>query len=279
MKTRIIERPGTAATRSLPIRMRRRKEKAGFRRARQPQEKGTPLWNMPLGRYDPTMRRKGRSAPGALRHRVLVSAYQQRNSRPNGHTTGAQEQTNPDSELLRGRCPRKRRKRNRGIGPETPSALHSGNLRGSTTGTWSGHFSALLVDLSTPPARSVGIRRHEVQQPQGIRDCTKWEANEFSLTLDDGVAQHPEAKFIGYVSAVSQGEADPLEVVPEEFREYLGIMGTEAAEALSEHKSYDCKMDLKTGETAPWGPIYPLSEKQLETLCEWLKEMLRTGKI
>jgi len=115
--------------------------------------------------------------------------------------------------------------------------------------------------------------------PQGIRDCTKWEANEFSLTLDDGVAQHPEAKFIGYVSAVSQGEADPLEVVPEEFREYLGIMGTEAAEALSEHKSYDCKIDLKTGETAPWGPIYPLSEKQQETLCEWLKEMLRTGKI
>jgi len=81
------------------------------------------------------------------------------------------------------------------------------------------------------------------------------------------------------VSAVSEGGPDPLEAVPEEFREYLGIMGTEAAETLPEHKSYDCKIDLKTDENAPWGPIYPLSEKELETLREWLKEMLRTGKI
>jgi len=114
---------------------------------------------------------------------------------------------------------------------------------------------------------------------QCLRDCTKWEANEFSLTLDDGVVQHPEAKVIGYVSAISKGDPDPLEAVPEEFREYLGIMGMEAAEALPEQKRYDCKINLKTGETAPWGPIYPLSEKELETLREWLKEMLRTGKI
>jgi len=32
---------------------------------------------------------------------------------------------------------------------------------------------------------------------------------------------------------------------------------------------------------AKWRPgaIYPLSEKELETLQEWLKEMLQTGKI
>ena len=165
MKTQIFERPGTAATQSLPNHIRRRKEKGSLRRTWQPQEKGTPMWNTPLGHYDPAMGRKGRSGPGALRHRVLGSAYQQRNGTPNGHSTGAQEQTNPDSELLQGRSPRKRRKGNWGIGPETPSALHSGNLRSSTTGTWSGRFSALLVDLSAPPARSMGIRRHEVQQP------------------------------------------------------------------------------------------------------------------
>jgi len=115
--------------------------------------------------------------------------------------------------------------------------------------------------------------------PGCLQHCTKWEASEFSLTLDEGIARHPEAKVIGYVSAVSEENTDPLEAVPEEFRQYLGIMGTEAAEALPEHRSYDCKIDLKTGETAPWGPIYPLSEKELETLREWLKEMLRTGKI
>jgi len=31
--------------------------------------------------------------------------------------------------------------------------------------------------------------------------------------------------------------------------------------------------------TAPWGPIYPLSETELQTLREWLKEREKTGKI
>jgi len=39
------------------------------------------------------------------------------------------------------------------------------------------------------------------------------------------------------------------------------------------------KIELKEGATAPWGPIYPLSEEELRTLREWLKEMERTGKI
>jgi len=56
-------------------------------------------------------------------------------------------------------------------------------------------------------------------------------------------------------------------------------MGQEAAEAMLAHRPYDCKIDLKEGETTPWGPIYPLSENELQTLQEWLREMLRTGKI
>jgi len=56
-------------------------------------------------------------------------------------------------------------------------------------------------------------------------------------------------------------------------------MGQEAAEALPAHWPYDCKIDLKEGETAPLGPIYPNTENELQTLREWLKEMLRTGKI
>jgi len=64
-----------------------------------------------------------------------------------------------------------------------------------------------------------------------------------------------------------------------EFRQYLGIMGKEAADALPEHRPYDCKIELKDGTTAPWGPIYPLSEVELQTLREWLKEMEKTGKI
>ena len=56
-------------------------------------------------------------------------------------------------------------------------------------------------------------------------------------------------------------------------------MSKVAADALPEHRPYDCKIDLREGTTAPWGPIYPLSEVELQTLREWLKEMEKTGKI
>jgi len=110
-----------------------------------------------------------------------------------------------------------------------------------------------------------------------LKECTRFETAEFSLSLDETVTLDLEAKIIGYVSAIN--EEDPWDQIPKEFRSYLDIMSQEAAEALPAHWSYNCKIDLKEGETAPWGPIYPLLENELQTLREWLKEMLRTGKI
>jgi len=93
------------------------------------------------------------------------------------------------------------------------------------------------------------------------------------------VATDPTAQLIGYVAAADVNP-DPLKQVPMEFHEYIRIMSKEAADALPEHRPYDGKIDLKEGSTAPWvGPIYPLSEIELQTLREWLKEMEKTGKI
>jgi len=109
-----------------------------------------------------------------------------------------------------------------------------------------------------------------------LASCTRFKTGEFSLLWDEEVAKNPQAQIIGYVSAVNE---DARDRVPMEFRQYLGIMGKEAANALPQHRPYDCKINLREGETAPWGPIYPLSEEELQTLREWLKEMERTGKI
>jgi len=65
-----------------------------------------------------------------------------------------------------------------------------------------------------------------------IRECTKYETGQSSLTWDESVATDPDARVIGYVSAA---EEDPLKKVPMEFRHYLGIMGKEAADALPIH--------------------------------------------
>ena len=53
--------------------------------------------------------------------------------------------------------------------------------------------------------------------PRCLQNCTKFEAADFLLSLDETVASHPDARVIGYVSAVGEGETDPLNLVPEEF--------------------------------------------------------------
>jgi len=113
-----------------------------------------------------------------------------------------------------------------------------------------------------------------------LEHCTRDAVAEFSLSLNESILQHSEARIIGYVSAMDMGAVpDQLGSVPKEFRQFLDIMGQEAADALTEHQSYDHRIDRKEGENPPWGLIYPLSETELQALWEWLKDMLRMGKI
>jgi len=114
--------------------------------------------------------------------------------------------------------------------------------------------------------------------PNCVEHCTKLANTKFPLSLDQSILCHPEARLIGYVAATSNAN-NLLDLVPEEFRQFLNIMGKEAADALPEHSAYDHEIRLKEREKPPWGPIYPLSEKELEALREYLKEMLKTGKI
>jgi len=131
--------------------------------------------------------------------------------------------------------------------------------------------------MAHPPQGTWTDKEVRFNSVECIRKCTRYETCPFSLTWDESIATNPDARVIWYVSAAA--EEDPLKALPMEFRQYLGIMGKEAADPLPEHRLYDCKIDLQQGSMAPWGPIYPLSEEQLQTLREWLKEMERTGNI
>jgi len=128
-----------------------------------------------------------------------------------------------------------------------------------------------------PPQGAWTNEEIQINSMESVEKCTRYEASPYSLTWDESVATDPDARIIRYVAVAA--EEDPLKAVPMGFHQYLGIMGKEAADALPEHHPYDCKINLKEGETAPWGPIYPLLEVELQTLREWLKEMERTGKI
>jgi len=156
-----------------------------------------------------------------------------------------------------------------------------------------GHFSREVFEIS-PMEETIDIfllfRWIEHHPPQGtwsteeirfnspgcLEKCTEFGTTDFSLTWDESIALEPSAHALGRVSTVTE---DPWHDVPPQFQQFLGIMSKEAADALPEHRPYDRKIDLREGTTAPWGPIYPLSEVELQTLREWLKEMEKAGKI
>jgi len=78
---------------------------------------------------------------------------------------------------------------------------------------------------------------------QCLNECSKWGTANFSLSWDEEVATNSTAQVIGYVTAVAM--EDPVANVPMEFRQYLEIMSQEAAEALPEHRPYDCKSNSR----------------------------------
>lgn len=103
--------------------------------------------------------------------------------------------------------------------------------------------------------------------PYCLENCTKYTVTEFSLSLDGFILTNLEVRIIGYMLAVETGTTrDPLELVLVDFKQFLDIMGKEAANSLLGHTSYDHVIVLKKGEKSPWEPIYPLLETELETL-------------
>jgi hypothetical protein len=99
----------------------------------------------------------------------------------------------------------------------------------------------------------------------------------FSLEMDSGVLGHPEALVIGSISSNNNDNA--LNLVPFKFKKWTDIMITEAEQRLPSHKPYNHTIDLQDGQHLPWGPVYPLSETELEVLRHWLKNMMATRKI
>jgi hypothetical protein len=107
-------------------------------------------------------------------------------------------------------------------------------------------------------------------------NCTEATANEFSLVMDPEVLKHGEALVIRRIDTSSK-EMHPLSTVLDKFLQWTHIMTQEAADYLPEHMSYDHAIDLKEGEIPSRGPVYVISEKELEVLREGIKDMLVTG--
>ena len=74
-------------------------------------------------------------------------------------------------------------------------------------------------------------------------------------------------------------EVELLKDVPWQYRDYQSVFNGQYSDELPPHRSFDHAIDMVEGKEPPWGPIYTLSEKELEVLRTYLDDMLYSGKI
>jgi hypothetical protein len=72
---------------------------------------------------------------------------------------------------------------------------------------------------------------------------------------------------------------DIAERLLERYRRWALVFSEEEINRLPNHTEYDHEIQLVDGAQPPFGPIYPLSEKELQGLCEYPRMELAAGKI
>ena len=96
---------------------------------------------------------------------------------------------------------------------------------------------------------------------------------------DEDVLNDPNAVAIGRIEQINDEKTAILNRLPEAYHDYLDLFRPSTAEKLALRRTFDHAIDIKPDQQPPWGPIYPLSEKQLKALRTYLDNMLAQGKI
>jgi transposase InsO family protein len=124
--------------------------------------------------------------------------------------------------------------------------------------------------------------------PSCLNKCTRHNANAFSIEYDPSILDLVKKGQQAPVSIMVISSTDKRNVMreiakelPEKYHKYLRVFNPETAKELPRHRPWDHAIDLVEGADPKklWGPIYALSERELQVLREYLDEMLATGKI
>lgn len=90
---------------------------------------------------------------------------------------------------------------------------------------------------------------------------------------------HYYIKEIGLLQTEETSPKDRLHNIPKEYRKYDKLFAEELETGLPEHSRWDHAIDLIDGTNPTFSKTYPLSPEQLETLKEYITDMLRKGYI
>ena len=100
-----------------------------------------------------------------------------------------------------------------------------------------------------------------------------------SIEWDEDVLNDPNAVSIQSIEQVDNQKITILDRMPEVYHDYLDLFRPSTAERLASHRIFHHGIDIEPDQQPPWGPIYPVSEKQLQALRIHLDDMLVQGKI
>ena len=121
------------------------------------------------------------------------------------------------------------------------------------------------------------------------KNCTSKAVREFTVEYNESVAYFgSDQECIGVLGTLRfdenlggqiNVEVEPLKNVPWQYRDYQSVFNGQYSDELPPHRSFDHAIDMVELKEPPWGPIYALSEKELEVLRIYLDDMLRSAKI
>ena len=99
-------------------------------------------------------------------------------------------------------------------------------------------------------------------------------SSDFNSVSDVANSVVADSSMVTSVPVVSQDVPTHVTNLPARYSDFLDVFEKRNADRLLAHRPYDCPIELQDGAHPPFGPIYGLSEPELEALRTYLDENL-----
>ncbi len=140
--------------------------------------------------------------------------------------------------------------------------------------------SFLKSVMSSPAIKNPSVAR---TKPCLVKNPTQ-NTNLVRIFVDGAVPFYRAAKnlqvFAIHVNPANnknpQSEPTPVKLL-EKYKDFVDVFEKNNVDQLPAHRPYDCPIDLEEGHSPPFGPIYGLSEPELQALRDYLTENLAKG--
>jgi len=91
---------------------------------------------------------------------------------------------------------------------------------------------------------------------------------------NETVAYDAEVQYVARIGRVQEKDPVELETLPREYAQFKHLFGpAEPSEKMPLRQTFNHTIHLKEGAEPPWGPIYRMSQYQLNTLKTYLDKI------